>query len=330
MSAESGSQRAAPRTLVIAAFAAVYLIWGSTYLGIRFAIETVPPFLMGGVRFLLAGIVLYAWLRLRGVPRPAGVHWGHAAVVGGLLLGVGNGCVNWAEQRVSSSLTALLIAVTPLWFALFDWWRPGGTRPERQTMLGILVGFIGMILLVGPGDVLRRDGIDLPGAGVLLLASTAWAAGSLYSRYTPKPEAPLMAVATQMILGGAMLFLAAVVFGEPARFVLANVSMRSAVAFLYLTFIGSLVGFTAYSWLLKASTPARVSTYAYVNPVIAVFLGWSVGGESLTPRMLWAAAVILLGVIIITSRRAGPKPNRTDIAVAGARPMIEAARREVV
>src|SRR6266436_2971388 len=160
MSTSTDGQSKAPRGLVIAAFAAIYLIWGSTYLGIRFAVETIPPFVLGGARFLLAGGILYAWLRFNGVPHPAGYHWRNAAVVGGLLLGVGNGGVNWAEQKVASSLTALLIAITPLWFVLLDWWRSRGTRPALQTMLGIVVGFAGMAMLLGGRDAIGQNAVD--------------------------------------------------------------------------------------------------------------------------------------------------------------------------
>jgi drug/metabolite transporter (DMT)-like permease len=302
MSTGNENQRAAPTGLVVAAFAAVYLIWGSTYLGIRFAIETIPPFMMGGARFLLAGLILYGWLRFKGVSVPGGFHWRNAAIVGALLPGVGNGGVNWAEQKVPSGITALLIAVTPLWFALLDWLRPRGARPRLQTIAGIVIGFVGVVMLVGSRDILRRNAIEPAGAMALMLASFCWAGGSLYARYTPKPEFPLMGVALQMITGGALLFLAGVLTGEGSAFSRSTVSARSVMAFIYLTLIGSLVGFTAYSWLLKVSTPARISTYAYVNPVIAVFLGWALGGETLTARILWAATVIVLGVIIITTR----------------------------
>jgi drug/metabolite transporter (DMT)-like permease len=293
----------APRSLVLAAFAAVYLIWGSTYLGIRFAIETVPPFLMGAGRFLVAGLLMLVCLRFQGHRMPGWNHWRNAIVVGALLLGVGNGGVNWAEQKVPSGITALLIAVTPLWFALFDWLRPGGTRPYAQTIAGILVGFAGMILLVRSRDSFTGQTVDLGGALALLIASIAWASGSLYARYTPKPESPFMAGALQMIAGGFVLLLVGIAAGEPARFDWQAISFRSGAAFVYLTIIGSLVGFTAYSWLLKVSTPARVSTYAYVNPVIAVFLGWALAGERLTGPMLLAAAIIVFGVVIITTRR---------------------------
>lgn len=294
---------AAPRGLVIAAFVTVYLVWGSTYLGIRFAVETFPPFLMGAGRFLIAGVLLYAWLRMKGIPAPARQHWQNAAIVGALLLGIGNGGVNWAEQTVPSSVAALLIAMTPLWFALLDWLRPGGTRPSFQTVAGIVVGFTGVVMLVGSRENLRQQAINPAGVAALFGASIAWASGSLYARYTPKPDSALMGVALQMIAGGTILFLIGLVLGEGAAFSWTKISARSAIAFIYLTLIGSLVAFTAYSWLLKHSTPARISTYAYVNPVIAVFLGWAVAGERLTARMVWAAAIIVLGVIIITTRR---------------------------
>ena len=291
------------RTLVIAAFAAVYVIWGSTYLGIRFAVETLPPFLMGGARFLIAGVVLYIWLRTTGTPAPSRLNWRRAAVAAALLLGIGNGGVNWAEQKVPSGLAALIIAGTPVWFALFDWLRPGGVRPAGQTAIGIVVGFAGVIMLVSPGSALVDGGLDLAGVTALVFASMAWAAGSLYAKYASNPESPLMTAAQQMIAGGCVLLLVALSLGEISNFTWSTVSTRSLMAFGYLTIIGSLVGFSAYAWLLKATTPARVSTYAYVNPVIAVFLGWAIGGETLTSRMLVAAAIIVLGVIIITSRR---------------------------
>ena len=313
MDSRNETDDAAPRGLVVAAFAAIYLIWGSTYLGIRFAVETIPPFLLGGTRFLLAGGALYAWLRLKGVPNPSCYHWRNAAIVGGLLLGVGNGGVNWTEQKVASSLTALLIAITPLWFVLLDWLRPGGLRPSPQTMLGIVVGFAGVALLVGGPDFNRENSIHLPGVAALMIASIAWASGSLYARYTPKPDSSLMAGALQMLAGGAALFAVGLLSGEAAKFDWAGVSGRSAWALTYLTVIGSLVGFTAFSWLLKVSTPARVSTYAYVNPVIAVFLGWAIGGETLPPRALWAAAVIVFGVVIITVRKSSPTPAECEV-----------------
>src|SRR6266571_4001313 len=213
-STDTQAHQNAPRGLVLAAFAAIYLIWGSTYLGIRFAVETIPPFLLGGARFLLAGGVLYAWLRLNGAPAPSGFHWRNAAIVGGLLLGVGNGGVNWAEQKVASSLTALLVAITPLWFVLLDWLRPRATRPSFQTLLGIVVGFAGVAGRVGGPDSRRRSSGDLWGGSAGMLASIAWASGSLYARYTSKPDSSLMAGAMQMLAGGALLVAVGLLSGE--------------------------------------------------------------------------------------------------------------------
>lgn len=302
----------APRGLLFAAFAAIYLIWGSTYLGIRFAVETIPPFLMGAGRFLFAGCVLYVWLWRTGAPAPSRAHWMSAAIAAALLLGVGNGGVNWAEQHVPSGLTALIIAGTPVWFALFDWLRPGGTRPGLQTVIGIAVGFAGVSLLVSSRDTFSGTAATLAGVAVLVLASAGWAAGSLYAKYTPHPASPLMTAAQQMIAGGVILLIAGIALGEIPAMQWSRVSARSSWAFLYLTTIGSLVGFSTFAWLLKNTTPARLSTYAYVNPLVAVFLGWAIGGEALTADMLWAAAVIVLGVVIITTRRDTEKTPREN------------------
>jgi len=310
---ERHGQPKATKGLVLLAFAAVYLVWGSTYLGIHFAVETLPPFLMGGVRFLCSGLILYGWLRGTGTPAPTRLQWRNAGIAGALLLGLGNGGVNWAEQKVPSGLTSLLIAGTPVWFALLDWLRPGGTRPTIQALIGIAVGFAGVAMLVGSRKGLAGGPVDVAGGAALMIASIAWAGGSLFSKYASRPASPLMSAAQQMILGGVVLLLIGLVLGEGARFAWSRVAARSVWALVYLTLVGSLIGFTTYAWLLRVSTPVRVSTYAYVNPVIAVFLGWAFGGETLTARMLIAAAVIILGVAIITSRKsmaATAVPNR--------------------
>jgi len=313
MSTGNESRPKAWRGLVVAAFAAVYLIWGSTYLAIRFAVETLPPFLMGGARFAISGLILYIWLRATGTPSPSRINWRRATVAAALLLGIGNGGVNWAEQKVPSGLTALIIAGTPVWFALFDWLRPRGARPTLQTTLGIVVGFAGVTLLVASRSASPGVTVDLNGVVALVLASMAWAIGSLYAKYADKPESPLMTAAQQMVAGGVIMSVAGLLLGEASVFEWSRVSARSLMAFVYLTLIGSLVGFTAYAWLLKATTPARVSTYAYVNPVIAVFLGWAIGGETLTGRMIVAAGVILSGVVIIITRRAPVLDTRSDV-----------------
>ncbi|MEJ0091021.1 MAG: drug/metabolite exporter YedA [Limisphaerales bacterium] len=297
----TSSPAASTRTLLIAAFATVYIVWGSTYLAIRVAVETMPPFLLAGARFLFAGMMMFVWLRLKGVAMPDRKQWFHATIAGGLMLLGGNGLVVWAEQTVSSSLTALLVALTPVWFALLDWARPAGKRPATYTWAGIIVGFAGVALLVTGHNSSSVNASQNPwGVAALVVAGLCWAAGSLWSRYNAKPESPWMNSAAQMICGGAALLLLSLLHGEPARFSFAQVSMRSWLSFLYLIVFGSWIAFSAYVWLLKVSTPARVATYAYVNPVIAVLLGHLMLGEALGGRALWAAAIILAGVIITT------------------------------
>ncbi len=293
-----------PRWQIATAFAAIYLIWGSTYLAIRFAVETFPPFLMAGIRFLAAGAILYPWSRLRGALPPARSHWLAATVVGGLLLLGGNGGVVWAAQRVPSGLTALLIGTVPLWMALLDWLRRGGAKPNNGVIVGLLLGLFGIVLLVDPGKISGARQVDLAGAAVLILASLSWATGSLYSRRAQLPASPLLATAMEMLAGGALLLIASLLVGEWTRFDSSALSLRSWLALGYLIFFGALVGFTAYIWLLRVSTPAHVSTYAYVNPVVAIFLGWAFAGEPLTVRTLLAAAVIVAAVVIITTYRA--------------------------
>ena len=304
---ESGIGRKAPRALVILAFAAIYVIWGSTYLAIRFAVESLPPFLMGAARFIIAGTVLYGFLRWRGLPTPSRAEWARAGISGSLLLGLGNGGVNWAEQKVPSSLAALIIAGTPIWFGVFDWLRPGGVRPTSRTVLGILVGFVGVAVLIGGGQQENSGRTDLAGVLVLMAASIAWAGGSLYAKYSAGYTSTIMTAAQQMLTGGTIMLLMGLAFGEAAAFHWSGVSAKSAWAFAYLTLVGSLVGFTAYAWLLKVTTPAKVSTYAYVNPVIAVLLGCLLGGEPLTNSMVVAAGIIVFAVIVLTTKgRAGP------------------------
>ncbi|HZF29944.1 MAG TPA: drug/metabolite exporter YedA [Gammaproteobacteria bacterium] len=291
----------ARRWKLVAAFACVYVIWGSTYLAIRFAIETLPPFSMAGVRFLLAGGVLYAWARLaRGAERPTRAQWRATAIVGVLLLVGGNGLVVWSEQRIPSGVAALLVAIVPCWMVLVDWLRPNGARPTKQVVVGLALGLCGILFLVGPDALIGGGRVDSLGAAALVLASFSWAAGSIYSRHAAMPSSPFLATAMEMLAGGAAALALGLVLGEPGRLDLAAVSARSVAGWLYLVVFGSVIAFTAYVWLLRESTPARVSTYAYVNPVVAVALGAALGGEALTPRMVVAAAVIVGGVALIT------------------------------
>jgi drug/metabolite transporter (DMT)-like permease len=270
--------------LVIAAFVAVCLIWGSTYLGMHVAVQTIPPFLMAGCRFVIAGAVLYTAMRLRGAPAPQPVHWRSATIAGALLLVMGNGGISWVQQTAPSNLTAIMVAATPLWMNLCEWLRPGGRRPLGSTVLGIVLGFVGVGWVVLSRDPGGQRVVGAAVAAMLLLAPLAWAVGSIYARHAPQTPVSLLNIAMQMLAGGA------------------QVSAASAWAFLYLTIFGSLIAFTAYSWLLLVSTPAKVSIYAYVNPLIAIFIGRSVLHEKLPSSILVAGALILFSVVIITTR----------------------------
>jgi len=300
--------------LIVAAFAAVYLIWGSTYLAIRFAIETIPPFLMAGSRFVAAGTILYWISRAMGADRPRRAEWRTAVLLGGMMFLGGNGGVVWAEQRVPSGLTALLIATEPLWICLIDWVRPGGLRPNWRVAAGLLIGFAASALLVAPGKA--SGGVDPAGAAVLLIATLSWACGSLFSRHATLPRSPLMAAGMQMVCGGLLLFIVGSVSGEWAGFRISDVSARSVFALCYLTSFGAIVAFTSYSWLLKVTTLAKASTYAYVNPVIAVILGWALAGETLSLRTGFATVAIAVAVLMINSHPSPSHEQLTDHAPA--------------
>ncbi len=298
---------------VLAAFAAVYVVWGSTYLAIRIAIESLPPLLMAGARFLLAGMLLYAIMRLRGEPAPARRHWGSTALIGMLLLMFGNGGVTLAERTVPSGVAALLVAMVPMWMVLLEWLRPGGNRPAKRTLAGLVIGFAGMVLLVGPSGLMGGDRVDPFGAGLVIMGTLAWAAGSIWSRGAALPKSALLATGMEMVWGGAWLLLAGTIMGEWGTVDPSAFTTRSVLAFLYLVVFGSLVGFTAYIWLLGVSTPARVSTYAYVNPVVAVLLGWALLNEPLNARVLGAAAIIVAAVAVITM---GKRAHAAPVAAA--------------
>jgi drug/metabolite transporter (DMT)-like permease len=291
-----------PRSRVLLALAAVYVVWGSTYLGIRFAIESIPPLLMAGGRFVLAGLVLLAWARRRGEPWPTAPQWVSAAVAGALFFLGGNGGLTWAETRVPSGIAALIVAAVPLWTALFDWWRPRGRRPAAVTAAGLLLGFLGVGVLVDPraGDAARVDPL---GAAVLMAATVSWAVGSIWTRETRHRLPPAIGAGSNMLAGGIGLVLAALPAGEFARIAPGAVTAKSWAAFLYLVTAGSLIGFTAYAWLLRHVSAPLATSYAYVNPIVAMVFGWALAGEPLTPRVGLATVVTVAGLVLIT---AGP------------------------
>lgn len=263
---------------------------------------------MAGLRFMIAGGILYIWTWSRGTVHPTRKNWLSATIVGGSLLLLGNGGVVWAEQTVPSGLTAVLITTVPLWMVLLEWFRNEHVRPTMQTVLGLVVGFSGVIFLVGPEQFAGDVGIDRLAAVIVILAALSWAAGSLYSRRAPLPRSPLQSTAMEMMTGGILMFAAALALQESVGFNILKVSATSWLAFLYLIIFGSLIGFTAYIWLLTKTTSARVSTYAYVNPVVAVLLGWALASEQLTLRTVVASVVIISAVVLITSYKARKEP----------------------
>jgi len=299
--------------LVLLAFATIYTVWGSTYLAIRFAIETMPPLLMAGVRFTLAGLILFAVMRVRDRSPLTRAHWRATALVGILMLLGGNGLVCWSEQTVPSGMAALMIATMPMWFTLLDWLVFRGPRPTARIVAGVLIGLTGMYVLIGPSD-LAGERIELGGAVGLLIACVFWTLGSLWSRRAKLPESSFTTTAMQMIAGGVALLLTGLAMGESSRVTVSALTAKSLLALGYLTVFGSLAALSAYVWLLKVSTPSRVSTYAYVNPVIAVLLGASLAEEPLTPRVWVAVGMIVGAVVLINTARTKPPPTSSKIA----------------
>lgn len=298
------------RTALLLAFAAIYLIWGSTYLGIRVAVQTMPPFLMAGMRFAVAGVLIFGFLRLRGAAWPTALQWKDQIVIGIFLLLGGNALVSWAELRTPSGITSLILGASPLVMVLLEWVRPGGMRPTKSLVAGVAVGILGIALLLGPDAI--PEGYRPPAADIIALfaASISWWVGSLYSKHINTGTPLLMAAAMQMIGGSACMLLTGFILGEAGALRLSSISPHSWMAFSYLVVAGSIVAFPVYVWLLEHSTPAKVSTYAYVNPVVAVILGWAILGEPLNLRILVASVVIIGAVAIITigKARTGAKP----------------------
>jgi len=303
-----------PSVLAVAfAFAMVYVVWGSTYLAIRFAVETIPPFLMAGGRFLIAGGLLYAVMRPRVAQRPTLAHWRSAAIAGCFLLVGANGLVCWAEQHVSSSHAALLVGTMPLWMVTLDWLFFGGPRQGKLVIVGLVIGLVGIYLLIGPSK-LGGEPVNIPGAVALLCACVFWSIGSLYARRATLHPSSIMVTAMEMLAAGPVLLLLGTLTKEWTRFDLTAVTGKSWLALGYLSVFGSIVALSCYSWLLQVSTPARVATYAYVNPVIAVILGVWLGNEKFEERTWAAVAIILVAVVLITSTRQQPRPQRPQAA----------------
>ncbi len=286
---------------VILAFAAIWFVWGSTYLAIAFAVREIPPLLVAAVRNLTAGLLLYVWLRARGAPRPSRRQWGQAAVVGALLLGIGNGAVTWSAGREPSGVVALVVALVPLWLMIFGWFGRRGVRPQSVEVAGVAVGLSGVLLLVAP-DGTADGGVSLVGLLVLLASTLAWSIGSLYSRQLDPVPVPLAATGMEMLVGGALLCVASGASGEWRGLTADAVTLRGVLSLFYLIVFGSLIGFSAYKYLLGRVRPALVGTYAFVNPVVAVALGTAFAGEVLTTRLVLAMSLIVGAVAMISLR----------------------------
>ena len=286
-------------SLLLASFAAVYIVWGSTFFAIRIGVESLPPLILAGLRHLSVGLIFYPVFRRVSGEKPTLTQWRTAIVTGVLLLLCGNGTVSWAERVIPSGIAALLVATVSLWMVLVDWFRPGGSRPAPRVLAGLVLGFVGMALLVGPKHLGGTERVNALGAFALVLASLAWAIGSIYSKHHPIPNSAMLGVAMQMVAGGTALLVVAGISGEYRDLHLAQVTLRSWLALGYLAVFGSALGFSAYVYILKHGTAARVATYAFVNPVVALFLGWLLGGEALTLRTIMASAVIVTAVILV-------------------------------
>lgn len=288
---------------VLAAFFLIYVVWGSNFLAIRYAIETIPPFLLMGVRSLLAGLCLYLWARLRSAERPSRGHWRAAAVVGTLLFLGCHGILAWAQGRVPSGVAALGMATLPLWMTLLDWLWARAARPGWPVWLGLGLGLLGLSVLVGPGS--WGGAVDVWGLLALQVSGFSWALGSVQARRSRLPQSVVLSTGMQLIAGGVALNIVALVAGEVGAFDLSAVSLRSALGFAYMVGAASILAFTAYVWLLRVSTPSRVASYGFVNPLVAVLVGSSVGGEALTARTVVAGVLILAAVAAILSGRRG-------------------------
>ena len=301
------------------ALIAVYIVWGSTYLAIRFAVQTIPPFLMAGTRFLVSGLILYIWRRLAGDPNPTPRQWRSAVIVGVLLLLGGTGVLGWAEQHVPSGIAALMIAAVPLWIVLIETFRPNGLKPDWKLMLGLLAGFGGLTLLITSSmSISSSSGVNPLGFGALLLAGLLWSIGSVASRDFDMPNSSLLSTAIEMLGGAAGLFLLGTFAGEWRALNITAIAGRSLLGLAYLITFGSLVGFVSYTWLLRNAPISLVSTYAYVNPVVAIFMGAWLGNELINGRIILAALVIIGSVVIINMSKQAKIIYKEDIPASAA------------
>ena len=309
------------KTKIWIALVALYIVWGSTYLAIRFAVESIPPFFHAGIRFLISGLILVIWQRAAGTAMPTRKQWISLAVIGNLLLLGGNGLVAWAEQTIPSGVAALVIGSIPMFLVVTEAFRPGGVKPNRWTFLGLLIGFVGIFILVGPSELTGGTRLNPFGIGALLVACVFWSLGSVYSKHADVPKSSLMSTGGQMLMGSIGLFVVSMASGEMSGWSPADMTTKSLLGLVYLIFIGSLIGFVAYGWLLQNAPISLVATYAYVNPIVAILLGNWLAAEPLEPRIWLAAGIIVGSVIFINRTRSGvqkeAEKNPEEVAPIG-------------
>ena len=289
-------------TQLVLGFASIYLIWGSTYLGIRYASETIPPLLMMAIRHSLGGVLVYAWARYRGAPAPSAKQWGYAAIAGTILFLGGHGTLAWAELKVPSGIAALLCATLPLWTVLIAWFDRSERKLGAKVWTGLLLVFAGVAILIGPEALRPHGSFDMLATFTAMFGSFAWAVGTAYSHRAKLPSSTVLSAAMQMITGGSSLYVASALSGEIGQVHLASLTLRSVGALAYLIVFGSIIAFTVFTWLVSVCRPSRVSTYAYVNPVVAVFLGWALAKEPIGVHTIVATAIILAGVALVSTR----------------------------
>ncbi|MDQ5936823.1 MAG: hypothetical protein QG574_4163 [Cyanobacteriota bacterium erpe_2018_sw_21hr_WHONDRS-SW48-000092_B_bin.40] len=309
------------RIRIILAFLTIYLIWGSTYIAIKFALESFPPFLMGASRFFTAGLIMCSWMLFRGNPRPNRTHILPTLALGTLLLVVGSMGVVLAEKTVPSGMVSLLVAMVPVFIVLLQWLKPKGIKPTKRVIMGLITGVCGLVFLIEPQKFAGAESIDLLGVAFVLFGCLGSAAGAIYSRSAHLPDSQQLAAGMEMLFAGLVLFICSACAGEFSKIQQLHISLVSGLSWLYLMVFGSMIAFSVYIWLLKQVNPAHVSTYAYVNPVVAIFLGWWLAGETISMQTFIGAGVILGAVWLIT--QSGPKPEPA-LALAGDATALEA------
>jgi drug/metabolite transporter (DMT)-like permease len=300
------------RVKIAIAFCAIYVIWGSTFLATRYAVKTIPPFVVSGSRFFLAGVVLFAFARTRTTEKITARMWASASVMGTLFFVICHGGLSWAAQHVPSGISALLMASVSMWTALIEIVMRSKSRPGLRVMLSLLVGFLGITLLVAKPELLAGSHVGSLGAGVALIGAFSWALGTVLTKRVPRPQSIILSAGMQMMCGGGLLLIVAVLSGQTAGWSPERIPTQGLLAMAFLTLIGSLVGFTCYVWLLGQCPPTQVATYAYVNPIIALILGWAIAGEQLTERSLIASVIVVGSVASIITARNTPKTVTTS------------------